>query len=279
MSNAFVWRLPHGRAAPAGGIMGILNLTADSFFDGGLHNGRKAALRQAKKLLADGAQILDLGAESTRPGALPVASEVECGVLLPCLAALRADPAVSLPISVDTRNAATARLVLENGASIINDVSGLGHDPAMPDILGEYKPGYVLTHSQGTPQTMQLQPKYRDVVAELCAFFEQKLALLTKSGLPEEHIVLDPGIGFGKTLEHNLEILRKLKAFLQFGRPLLIGLSMKSLFGQLLNLPLAERGPATMVACALLQLKGVRWHRVHDVAGARVALQLAEAIG
>lgn len=273
----FTWRVADDILAPARGIMGIINLTADSFYDGGQYNQPELAIAHANKLLADGAAILDLGAESTRPGAQPVNPAVECERLAPVLKAFANQLSPPL-LSIDTRNARTAEFCLSLGANIINDVSGLNHDPAMIDVLATLKPGYVLTHSQGEPQTMQKQPHYANVITELCVFFEHKLNLLTAKGLPEDHIVLDPGIGFGKTLEHNLIILRKIDEFMSFGRPILVGLSMKSLFGQLFHLAPHERGPITMTASALMQVKGVQWHRVHNVSGVRQALELAEIL-
>ena len=161
---------------------------------------------------------------------------------------------------------------------IINDISACAFDPGLLDVLVQYKPGYVLMHSQGRPDVMQQDPRYADVRSEVMAFFERGLHRLTAAGLPEEHIVLDPGIGFGKTLGHNLELLAHAEDWLAFGRPVLLGLSMKSMFGQLLGLTTPERGCATQVATALLWEKGLFWHRVHDVAATRRTLTLAAAL-
>ena len=181
-------------------------------------------------------------------------------------------------LSVDTYHAATAAAVLEEGVQIINDISACAFDPGLLDVLVQYKPGYVLMHSQGRPDVMQQDPRYADVRSEVMAFFERGLHRLTAAGLPEEHIVLDPGIGFGKTLGHNLELLAHAEDWLAFGRPVLLGLSMKSMFGQLLGLTTPERGCATQVATALLWEKGLFWHRVHDVAATRRTLTLAAAL-
>lgn len=259
------------------GIMGIINVTPDSFYDGANFANPDVALAHGRALLARGADILDIGAESTRPGAAAVEPGEEWRRLEPVLKGF----AYLMPgcqISVDTRNAATAARALGIGAPIVNDVSGLAHDPAMLDVLAQYKPGYVLTHSKGDPQTMQDCPDYDDVVEEIKKFFEYSLNKLIKNGLPENRIALDPGIGFGKTLEHNLEILRRMGEFLIFGRPLLAGVSMKSFLGKLLGLPVQDRGEATAIISALLYQKGVKWHRVHDVISNKMALELADAL-
>lgn len=257
------------------GIMGIINLTPDSFYDGGRHNTPDSALAHARNLLSAGASILDLGAESTRPGAraLPWSEEwrrLEY-VIAPCVA-------LGAPVSVDTWHSQTASRALEQGARIINDVSACAWDPELAEVLGQYRPAYVLTHSAGRPLDMQNRPEYANVVDEVLNFFSQRLEFLGRAGLPENRIVLDPGIGFGKTLAHNLELLENSERFLEFGRPLLLGVSMKRLFGQLLGLPPRERGCPTAIASALLWQKGVFWHRAHDVGSVRQALLLASCL-
>lgn len=259
------------------GVMGIVNLTPDSFYDGGTHDSADLGLAHAVRLHAEGADILDLGAESSRPGARALTPEQELLRLMPVLRELRREiPDAAL--SVDTYHAATAAAVLEEGAQIINDISACTFDPGLLDVLVQYRPGYVLMHSQGRPDVMQDAPRYDDVRSEVMAFFERGLRRLTAAGLPEEHIVLDPGICFGKTLRHNLELLSHAEDWLAFGRPVLMGLSMKSLFGHLLGLATHERGDATQVATALLWEKGLFWHRVHDVAATRRTLTLAAAL-
>ena len=267
------------RLAPSApfGVMGILNLTPDSFYVGGRHATGAAALRQARALREAGADLLDLGAESSRPGARPLTPGEEQERLLPVLGTVR-EHMPDIPVSVDTVHAATAAAALDMGAVVINDVSACRADPELTDVLVERKPGYVLMHSQGRPPKMQDSPYYADVCQEVRRFFGRELDRLVKAGLPEDRIVLDPGIGFGKTLAHNLALLARMEDFLEFGRPLLAGLSMKSLFGELLGLPLEARGAATQTASALLWERGVFWHRVHDVAGVRGALRLAAAI-
>ena len=289
MNNAFpessvedaTWYVKGGRALKTPspfGVMGIVNLTPDSFYDGGVHHMPPAGLEHALILLEQGADILDLGAESSRPGAAELPPDEEIQRLAPVLMGLR-HQAPWATVSVDTYHAATAAAVLEQGAVIINDISACAFDPGLLDVLVQYKPGYVLMHSQGRPQTMQHNPRYEDVRREVREFFERNLARLVRAGLPEDRIVLDPGIGFGKTLAHNLELLAHPEDWLGFGRPVLMALSMKSVFGGLLSLPPARRGAATVAATALLRARGVFWHRVHHVADARQALAVATAFG
>lgn len=275
-----VWRVLGGRALPASapfGIMGIVNVTPDSFFDGGEHMQVEQAVAHALRLRDEGADMLDLGAESSRPGARSLSADEELRRLLPVLCRLRV-VASGVCISVDTYHAATADAVLRCGASVINDISGCVYDPALLDVLVQHRPGYVLMHRQGRPATMQNAPRYDDVRRDVMEFFDQMLNRLVRAGLPEDRIVLDPGIGFGKTLEHNLTLLAHAEEWLTFGRPVLMGLSMKSLFGDLLGLPVARRGAVTQTATALLWQKGIFWHRVHDVAAARQGLTLAAAL-
>ena len=275
-----VWRVLGGRALSASapfGVMGIVNVTPDSFFDGGEHMEADAAVAHALRLRDEGADILDIGAESSRPGACALSADEELRRLLPVLCRLRAS-ASGVCLSVDTYHAATAEAVLRCGASVINDISGCSYDPALLEVLAQYRPGYVLMHRQGRPATMQNDPRYDDVRRDVLAFFDRMLNRLVRAGLPEDRIVLDPGIGFGKRLEHNLALLAHADEWLTFGRPVLMGLSMKSLFGDLLGLPASRRGAVTQTATALLWQKGIFWHRVHDVAAARQGLLLAAAL-
>lgn len=259
------------------GLMGIVNVTPDSFFDGAKHNTPEAAASQAAALLEAGAAIIDIGAESTRPGAITIDAETEIARLLPSLDAVRAANPGSV-ISVDTRKARVAAAAIEHGASIVNDVSGLGHDPAMLETLAAYRPGYVLTHSAGEPENMQRNPQYKNVLDSVKFFFERGLTILSAAGIPENRIILDPGIGFGKTHVQNMSLLRNIETFMVFGRPLLVGLSMKSMFGKF-GLEVSDRTEATAIAIALLMQKGVQWHRAHHVASARMACSLALALG
>lgn len=278
MDTAKTWTLRGGKVfTPAPfGIMGIVNITPDSFYDGGRHASAEAALEHARRLVNEGAHILDLGAESSRPGAAPVSSHEEQSRLLPVLRAIRNEGETVL--SVDTYHADTARAALEAGADIINDISACAMDPALQEVIIQYKPGYVLMHSQGTPATMQNNPHYSDIVDEILTFFEEHLRHLIAAGLPEDRIVLDPGIGFGKCMKHNVALLQHIRRILGLGRPVLMGLSMKSLFGALLDLSPDQRGTATQVATALLARQGVVLHRVHDVAATRRTLQLVQAM-
>lgn len=274
------WIVAGGRALCASapfGIMGIVNLTPDSFYDGGRHADAVSGLAHALKVRDDGADVLDLGAESSRPGATPLSADEELRRLLPVLAGLKRE-APGVCLSVDTYHAATAAAVLAQGVRIINDISACRFDPGLLDVLVEYKPGYVLMHSQGRPESMQHAPRYADVRREVRDFFEREMARLVRAGLPEDRIVLDPGIGFGKTLEHNLTLLAHPEDWLSLGRPVLMGLSMKSLFGGLLGLAATERGTVTQVATARLWERGVFWHRVHDVAATRQTLHLLAAL-
>lgn len=255
-------------------VAGIVNVTPDSFYDGGSHPDAVSGVAHGRALVADGADILDVGGESTRPGAATVSLDEEVARVVPVIAALVAD-FPDIPVSVDTYKAGCAAAALAAGATIVNDVSAWAFDPGLLDVLVDAKPGYVLMHSQGRPDTMQRAPHYDDVVEEVLAFFEDRLGRLVRAGLPEDRVVLDPGIGFGKRLEHNLAILRRLDRFLCLGRPLYLGLSNKTLFGDLFGLPLSRRGEATQVATALTVAKGARIHRVHDVAGAKRAVRLA----
>ncbi|MBI4806584.1 MAG: dihydropteroate synthase [Desulfovibrio sp.] len=257
-------------------VMGIVNVTPDSFSDGGISFDQDQAVAHAARLVTDGADIVDIGGESTRPFADTVSESEEMRRVLPVIErVLEKQP--QTVVSVDTYKANVADRALTAGAAIVNDVSACAFDPALADVLAEHKPGYVLMHSLGRPATMQVEPVYSDVVAEISRFFESNMKTLVAAGLPEDRIVLDPGIGFGKTLEHNMAILRGLESFTRLGRPVLMGLSNKSFFGKLLGLDVGARGPATQVATALCQERGAAIHRVHDVAGAVQALTLAEA--
>ena len=278
-SPAAVWRLGRGMrlACDASRIAGIVNVTPDSFYDGGRHADAAAAVAHGLSLADDGADMLDVGGESTRPGAAPVSLEEELRRVVPVVAGLvAAQP--SVPVAVDTYKAGCAAAALDAGAVAVNDVSACAFDPGLRDVVAQYRPGYVLMHSLGRPDTMQDDPRYGDVVEDILAFFEERMALLVRAGLPEEHIVLDPGIGFGKRTEHNLDILRRLDRFTSLGRPLYLGISNKSVFGAVLALPVEKRNLATAVLSALCVARGARIHRVHDVVGVAAALRLAAAV-
>ncbi|MCM0754252.1 dihydropteroate synthase [Desulfovibrio aminophilus] len=267
-------------------IAGIVNVTPDSFHDGGRWFDPGAAIEHGRELAAQGAHILDVGGESTRPGAADVSEEEELRRVLPVIAELARLPRAPLSgcggeypvLSVDTFKARVAAGALAAGADIVNDISACRFDEGLADVLAQEKPGYVLMHAQGRPRDMQRAPSYDDVVEEVLAFFEERLQYLCARGLPEDRIVLDPGIGFGKTLEHNLRLLREIGRFESLGRPLYVGLSNKSMFQALLGLENGRRGTATQAATAILATKGVAVHRVHDVAETVRTLSLAAAM-
>ncbi|WP_035607161.1 dihydropteroate synthase [Haloferula sp. BvORR071] len=258
-------------------IMGILNVTPDSFSDGGEHAGISAALSHARQMIAEGAGIIDVGGESTRPGAAEVGIAEEIARTTPVIAALRAE--WDGCISIDTSKAAVAEAALVAGADVVNDVSGLQADPEMLALCAARGCGVVIMHMQGDPRTMQIAPHYSDVVAEVRAFFEERLATLSAAGLNPETICFDPGIGFGKSLEHNLSLLRKLSCLGVGGRPLLLGVSRKSFIGKVLGSPeLADRAWPTVAITAWTREAGAMIHRVHEVKPNAEALRMAEAI-
>lgn len=257
-------------------VMGILNVTPDSFSDGGLYLAPADAVARAERLVREGADLLDVGGESTRPGASAVSAAEEIARVVPVIRALRA--AVAVPISVDTRKAEVARAALEAGAEIVNDVSALA-DPEMGRAIAQAGAGVVLMHMRGTPETMQLEPRYHDVVAEVTDELGRAAKSARAAGVVDESIVVDPGIGFGKTAAHNLELLAHLDVLRRLGYPVLLGVSRKAFIGALLGgAPPGERAVGTAAACVAGLLKGARIFRVHDVRPVREALRVAEAI-
>jgi dihydropteroate synthase len=255
-------------------IMGVLNVTPDSFSDGGRYADPAAAVGQAVKLAGDGADFIDVGGESTRPGAAPVTTDEEIRRVLPVIEALPS--ATGLPISIDTRNADVAEAALAAGASIVNDVSGLRHDPRMARVIGSHGATAVVMHMIGTPATMQADPRYDDLIGEIRAWFRDGLRLAADAGIRQ--VVLDPGIGFGKTAEHNLEILGRLDEFTDLGCPVMVGASRKSFIGAILGLPVGERLEGTIGASVAAVMKGARILRVHDVREVARAVRVADAI-
>lgn len=256
--------------------MGIVNATPDSFSDGGKFLIPTAAAAHARELTRQGAQIVDIGGESTRPGALPVDEAEELRRVLPVIEELAGT--LEIPISIDTMKVGVARAALEAGASIVNDVGANRNDPAMWRLMAETGAGYVCMHMQGTPQTMQLNPVYQDVVGEVADFFGQRLKHLGNCGVKADQVILDPGIGFGKKIEHNMALLGALSSFDRFDRPLLVGVSRKSFLGQNVGTPIAARLPAAL-ACACLAVEaGVQFVRTHDVVETLQAIRMTEAI-
>ena len=258
-------------------VMGILNVTPDSFSDGGRFLAPEAALAQAQAM-AEGADVLDIGGESTRPGAaeVPVAEEVERTA--PVIAALRAG-GMTVPISVDTRKAGVARAALAAGAGIVNDVAAMGFDPEMASVVAGSGAPVILMHSIKTPATMQDDPRYDDVLLDVYDFLKARIAAAVAAGIARERIMVDPGIGFGKTAEHNLALVRRLSLFHDLGVPVLLGVSRKRFIGTIGGEPVAERRVAGSVAVALAGVaQGAQVIRVHDVAETRQALRLWQAV-
>jgi dihydropteroate synthase len=257
--------------------MGILNVTPDSFADHGRFFDPATALAQAQALVAAGADILDVGGESTRPFAEPVPLEEELRRVIPLIEAIA--PEISIPISIDTYKAPVARAALEAGASIINDISALRFDPEMAPLAAAARAPVVLMHMQGTPRDMQQDPHYHDLMGEITAFFRERLEFAISRGIPRDLIVLDPGIGFGKTKEHNLEIIRRLDEFLVLGCPLLLGPSRKAFIGHLTGLAAGpERDVGTLAALLASVQQGAKIIRTHNVAYARQFFTVWQAI-
>jgi dihydropteroate synthase len=254
--------------------MGVLNVTPDSFSDGGEFLESADAVAHARELAAEGADLIDIGGESTRPGAEPVSEEVELARVMPVIEGLRGE---LVPLSIDTSKAAVARAALEGGASFVNDVTALRGDPGMAGVVAEAGADVCLVHMQGEPRSMQDDPRYDDVVSEVRAFLEHRLAWAVAQGIAEERVWLDPGIGFGKTLEHNLELIRRLDEVVAIGRPVVFGASRKRFIGDLTGRPERERAAGTVAANVLAFERGAAMFRVHDVRSTRDALMVASA--
>jgi dihydropteroate synthase len=257
-------------------VMGIVNVTPDSFSDGGQFLSNKAAIAHGLELVRQGADLLDIGGESTRPGAQPVSVEEELKRVLPIVRELTR--AVKVPISIDTYKAQVARGCLEAGAQVINDVTACG-DPHMMEAVRSFGAGLILMHMQGTPATMQLNPHYQDVVREVYEFLRERMEAAIAGGVATEAIALDPGIGFGKTNEHSLELLRRLEGFQRLDRPICLGVSRKGFIGTITGRPRHERAIGSVaVACHALARGAAQIIRVHDVAETRDAVLMCEAL-
>ena len=257
-------------------LMGVVNVTPDSFSDGGEFFTEQAAVAHALELVEQGADLIDIGGESTRPNAALVSEAEELRRVLPVVEKL--SPRIKVPISIDTQKPIVARAALQAGASIVNDIAANREDGPMWRVVAESGAGYVAMHMQGTPQTMQTNPQYRDVVAEVGDFFSDRLRHLEAAGVKAEQVILDVGIGFGKTAEHNLQLLAGLKRFTKWNRPLLVGVSRKSFISQVTGGELRDRLPGSL-ACACWGVQaGVQMIRTHDVALTRRALRMTEAI-
>jgi len=260
-------------------IMGILNVTPDSFSDGGRFFDPQAAVDRGLRMLREGADIIDVGGESTRPGAAAVSAEEELARVVPVIQALAKAPGAVL--SIDTMKAGVARRAVEAGARIINDVSALTNDPDMPGVAKESGAGVILMHMRGTPRTMQRDPRYADVVTDIRDYLKARVEALTAGGMAFETMAVDPGIGFGKTLEHNLSLLANLKTLAALGRPVVVGLSRKSFLGKLTGCEVNDRLASSLAGLVFCILNGAHILRVHDVKESRqaatVAMTLAEA--
>ena len=255
--------------------MGIVNVTPDSFSDGGLWLDHGDAIAHGRDLIGEGAAILDIGGESTRPGAEPVSAEEELRRVLPVVEGLR-DAGAQL--SIDTTKAAVAREALSAGATLVNDVSALRFDPELAGVCADARCDVCLMHMLGEPRTMQVDPRYDEVVSDVKAFLEERLAFAVEAGIAEERVLLDPGIGFGKTVEHNLELLRRLDELVALGRPVVVGTSRKTFLGRLTGRDVpAERVAGTVATNVLALERGATVFRVHDVAPTVEALTVATA--
>ena len=257
-------------------IMGVVNVSPDSFFDGGRYLDAEAAVAHAVQLVEEGADLLDIGAESTRPGAEVVNEAEERRRAIPVVTAVA--KAVSVPISIDTSKAVIAREALDAGAVLVNDVTALRGDSAMVDVVARTGAGIVLMHMHGTPRTMQQAPRYDDVLGEISEFFEERIRFAMAHGIVRRQIILDPGIGFGKLLVHNLTLLAQLRRFMQFECPLLVGVSQKAFLGELVDRPVQERQWATAAAVAMAVDRGAGILRVHDVRAMKDVVQVTAAI-
>jgi dihydropteroate synthase len=274
---ALVWRCGERRFDLSARVlvMGVVNLTPDSFSDGGRYLEPAAAIARGRELLAEGADVLDLGAESTRPGAEPVPAETQLARLLPAIAALRGER--DAVISVDTASAQVAERCLAAGAAIVNDVTAL-RDPAMAGVVRAAGAGLVMMHLRGTPANMQDDPRYDDVTRDVAAWFEVRLAAARRAGLEPETIAIDPGIGFGKTAQHNFELLARIQELRRFERPIAIGVSRKSFLGRTLGLPVDQRLEGGLAATAVAVFEGASIVRTHDVRATSRAVRIAEAL-
>jgi dihydropteroate synthase len=265
-----------GASAGDFAVMGVVNVTPDSFSDGGLYLDARAAIAHGLGLEREGAAVLDVGGESTRPGATPVREEEELRRVIPVIEGLAA-AGTQAEISIDTSKAVVAATALGSGAALVNDVTALRGDPTMVDVVAAAGVDCCLMHMLGEPRTMQQDPRYDDVVSEVKAFLEERMQFAVARGVAEARILLDPGIGFGKTTEHNLELLRRLDEIVALGRPVVIGTSRKSFLGKITAKPVEDRIAATIATNVLAYLRGARVFRVHDVAPIHDALAITAA--
>jgi dihydropteroate synthase len=258
-------------------IMGILNVTQDSFSDGGLYFDKSEAIKRAAQMVEDGADIIDIGGESTRPGSEPITIEEELRRTIPVIEVLSKE--VNVPISIDTYKSEVVKKALDSGASMVNDISGLRFDPEMPKVVSAYKVPVVIMHIKGTPKDMQQNPVYEALIPEITDYLRDCIRLAIESGVSEDKIIIDPGIGFGKTFNHNLEIINNLHEFTLLEKPILIGLSRKAFIGKILrDAPVTDRLEGTAAAVAISIMNGANIVRVHDVKEMVKVAKVADAI-
>lgn len=258
-------------------VMGILNVTPDSFSDGGIFTTEDSIIRLVQQMIADGVDIIDVGGESTRPFAEPVTEQEELNRVIPAIKIIRTISS-TIPISIDTTKASVAKAALGSGATMVNDISALRLDPEMVGVVKDYDGPVIIMHMQGTPGDMQVKPHYEDVVVEICAFFSKRIAWMEVQGVDPGRIIIDPGIGFGKTLDHNLTLLRNIQELKKLGHPVLIGHSRKSFFDKLLKIPVGKRDCPSAIVSALCAKQEVDIIRVHDVAKTVAAVRLAAVL-
>jgi len=258
-------------------LMGILNVTPDSFSDGGQYFDKSIAIRRAHEMVEEGADIIDIGGESTRPGSEPVPLEEEIARTIPVIEEI--SKKIKVPVSIDTYKAEVAKRALDAGASIVNDISGLRFDPEMPKVVSQYKVPVVVMHIKGTPKNMQVNPTYEALIPEIIDYLRASIMLALKFGIPEDKIIIDPGIGFGKTFDHNLEIIKNLHEFTLLEKPLLAGVSRKAFIGKILgDAPASERLEGTAAAVAISILNGANIIRVHDVKEMKKVALVADVV-
>jgi dihydropteroate synthase len=258
-------------------IMGILNVTPDSFYDGSLYFDKERAIEHAFRMEYEGADIIDVGGESTRPGSEAISVEEEIRRVIPVIETLA--KRIKVPISIDTYKSAVAEAAISAGASIVNDISGLRFDPKMPEVVAKNEVPVVIMHIKGTPKDMQKNPTYKALIPEIMDYLREGITIARNAGIPDDKIIIDPGIGFGKTVEHNLEIIKRLNEFTGFEKPILLGPSRKSFIGKTLgDLPVTERLEGTAAAVAIGIFNGANIIRVHDVKAMVRVARIADAI-
>lgn len=274
----YAWKMAGGRVLELGAVsrvMGILNVTPDSFSDGGLHLDFRAAVAHGEAMVREGADLIDVGGESTRPGAPEVPAEEEIRRVVPVIEALRP---LGVPISIDTRKAAVARKALEAGAVVVNDVSGLRFDPELAETVKRFGAGLVVMHSRGTPEDMAGNSRYHDVVEEVSRELREACGRAAAAGIAPEAVMIDPGLGFAKTAAHNLALIRHLDRLVALGRPILVGGSRKSFIGRILDRPPLDRLEGSLAVAVAAALAGAHVLRVHDVGSTIAALRVTDAI-